>query len=87
VKWRWRGLAIGVLWLVIFSMLVPCLFKRIKINGSPTLCVWVGERDLALGLPVCKRTMRETTKEKIQEEKKSKNKNNILMIKNNILIT
>jgi hypothetical protein len=36
---------------------------------------------------VCKRTMRETTKEKIQEEKKSKNKNNILMIKNNILIT
>ena len=38
---------------------------------------------------VCKRTMRETKKEKIQEEKKnkkSKNKNDILMIENNILI-
>jgi hypothetical protein len=64
-------------------------------NGSPTLCVWMGEREresLALGflgcfrrsLMVCKMTMREMKKEKIQEEKK--NNNNILMIENNILI-
>jgi hypothetical protein len=56
-------------------------------NGSPTLCVWVvREREsLAPGflgcfrwwsLKVCERTK----KEKIQEEKKVKSKNNILII-------
>jgi hypothetical protein len=68
-------------------MLVPCLFKRIKINGSPTLCVWVGERDLAGFAGLQENDERDNERENTGRKKKSKNKNNILMIKNNILIT